>query len=204
MSQHSPKRPTAARPPLKDRRAPPDANGAAPALRQLRGLLVRPIALERRNGKLAMVLVDRRKAGTIPQEPTTAELCKELGARLMAHDPGHATQSVRYLMKVHDMLGRKGWPGVAALPAMVLARSARLAQMMATEDPSPLLDDMLARMDELRIAAEAREEREARMPEFELGRSVQVSETDLAEFDDLERGWEGTVPDSLVRVQRDD
>jgi hypothetical protein len=205
MSERQRKSPAAAgRPPLRDRRAPAGAAGASPALRQLKGLFVRPIALERRDGAWRVVLVDRRKAVPVPQEPSTAELCDELGARLLAHDPGHGTQSVRFLMSVHDALGRKGWGGVAALPSVVLAKSAMLVKMMAAEDPSPLLDEMLVRMAELRITAEAREDRDNRAPEFDVGRSVQVSESDFAEFDNLERSWEGTVPDTLVRTRIDE
>jgi hypothetical protein len=205
MTDRRRKSPVAAgRPPVKDRRAPADAAGATPALRQLKGLFVRPIALERRDAAWRVVLVDRRKAVPVPQEPSTAELCDELGARLLAHDPGHGTQSVRFLMSVHDALGRKGWSGVAALPSVVLAKSALLVKMMAAEDPSPLLDEMLARLAELRIAAEAREDGDNRAPEFDVGRSVQVSESDFAEFDNLERSWEGTVPDTLVRTRVDE
>jgi len=204
MSDGRHKSPASGRPPLKDRRASTGSSGTAPALRQLKGLFVRPIALERRDGAWRVVLVDRRKAAPVPQEPSTAELCDELGARLLAHDPGHGTQSVRFLMSVHDALGRKGWGGVAALPSVVLAKSANLVKMMAAEDPSPLLDEMLVRLGELRIAAEAREDRDTRTPEFDIGRSVQVSESDFAEFDTLERSWEGTVPDTLVRTRHEE
>jgi hypothetical protein len=201
MSTRSQKSSSRQRPPLKDRRASPDAPAS---LRQIKGLFVRPVALERRDGKLRVVLVDRRQAAPVAQEPSTAELCAELGARLLAHDPGHGTQSVRFLMLVHDALGRKGWDGVAALPAPVLSKAAMLVRMMAKEDPSPLLDQMLEKMKPLRVAAELREENDTRLPAFELGRNVEVSESDFVEFDSLERSWEGTVPAGFVPTQRDD
>lgn len=201
MATRSPKSPSRGRPPLKDRRASPDA---PVALRQIKGMFVRPVALERREGKLRVVLVDRRKAAPVPQEPSTAELCIELGARLLAHDPGQGTQSVRFLMVVHDTLGRKGWDGVASLPSAVIAKSSMLVRMMAREDPSPLLDQMLEKMKVLHAAAEQREDNDTRVPAFELGRSVEVSESDFAEFDTLERSWEGTVPGGFAPTQRDD
>lgn len=201
MSTRSSKSTSRSRPPLKDRRASADAPAA---LRQIKGLFVRPVALERREGKLRVVLVDRRQATPAPQEPSTAELCAELGARLLAHDPGQGTQSVRFLMVVHDTLGRKGWDGVGALPSVVLAKSSLLVQMMAREDPSPLLDQMIARLKPLRVAAELREEGDHRVPAFELGRNVEVSESDFADFDTVERGWDGTVPAGFVPTQRDD
>lgn len=201
MSTRSQKSPSRSRPPLKDRRASADTPDA---LRQIKGLFVRPVALERREGKLRVVLVDRRKATPVPQEPSTAELCAELGARLLAHDPGQGTQTVRFLMVVHDALGRKGWSGVAALPSDVIAKSSMLVRMMAKEDPSPLLDQMLEKMKALRVAAELREENDARGPSSEFGRQVMVAESDFAEFDNLERSWEGTVPGGFVQTQRDD
>lgn len=201
MSTRSSKHPSRSRPPLKDRRA----NGDAPfALRRIKGLFLRPLTLERRNGKLRVVLVDRRQAAPVAQEPSTAELCAELGARLLAHDPGHGTQAVRFLMVVHDALGRKGWDGVAALPSAVIAKADLLLQLMAKEDASPLLDDLLARLKPLRAAAELREESDGHAPAFELGRNVEVSESDFVEFDNIERGWDGTVPAGFVPTRHDD
>ena len=181
MSTRSPKSPSRARPPLKDRRASPDA---PMALRQIKGLFVRPVALERRDGKLRVVLVDRRQTTPVAQEPSTAELCAELGARLLAHDPGHGTQSVRFLMLVHDALGRKGWAGVAALPSVVIAKAVLLLRMMAKEDPSPLLDEMLEKLKPLRVAAELREEGDSHVPAFELGKSEVTVEQFQAYSDD--------------------
>lgn len=201
MSTRSPKTPSRSRPPLKDRRAGPDA---PIGLRHIKGLFVRPVALERRDGKLRVVFVDRRQAAPVAQEPTTAELCAELGARLLAHDPVHGTQSVRFLMLVHDALGRKGWAGVGALPSVVIAKAVMLVRMMANEDPSPLLDEMLEKLKPLRVAAEQREESDHRVPAFELGRNVEVSESDFAEFDSIERSWEGTVPAGFVPTRRDE
>lgn len=204
MAQRAPRGSEYRAAPLKDRRARSDSGGTAPALSQLKSLFVRPIALELRGGRLRVVLMDRRKSTPVPQQASTAELCAELSARLLAHDPGSATQSVRFLVAVHDALGRKGWPGVAALPAVAITQSAMLVKLMANEDPSPLLDDMLERLAQLRVGAEARDDREARRPELDVGSGVQVSESDFAEFDSVERSWEGTVPDGFARGRADE
>ena len=47
-------------PPVEDRRAPESARGLDVSLRKLKGALGRPMALERRDGALHVVLVDRR------------------------------------------------------------------------------------------------------------------------------------------------
>ena len=190
--------------PLKDRRAPPDA--PAGALKKLKGVLSRPLSVERRDGKLQVVLAERRRARPANERPSIALLCAELSARLLAHEVNEAAQSMRHLILVHDALERKGWPGIEGMSSLVLARAIEQAMLLAREEPSPHMDMLIEGLRPLNAAAALREQREARVQEMRLGENVEVSASDYADFEDAEQDWsEGTMPLGLVPPpERDD
>jgi len=197
------KSPPTPRKPGKDRRAAPGAKGTTGALRRVKGLLARPLGLERRDGKLHLVLAERRKATPVDQAPSLSQLCAELSARLLAHDPEHTAKMMRHLVLVHDVLERKGWPGVGAMSGRVLAEALAQAELLASEDPSPHLEVIIEQLRPLQVAADQRDERDSRLQDFKVGDNVQVSETNFGEFEDMERSWGGTVPSGLARPDRE-
>ena len=88
MSTSPPTRKGPRRVPVKDRRGAPGAKGTTGSLRRLKGLLGRPLGLERRGGRLRVVLIDRRRASPADQPPSLSQLRAELRARLLAlHHP---------------------------------------------------------------------------------------------------------------------
>jgi hypothetical protein len=193
------------RPPLKDRRAAPDA--APSSLRQLKGALNRPIGLQRSDGKLRVVLTDRRRARPADEKPSVALLCAELSARLLAHEADEAAQTMRHLILVHDALERKGWAGIEPMSSQVLVKAIAQAALLAHEEPSPHMDTLIEGLRPLQAAAALREQREARLHEQRLGtRAVEVSESEYTAFEDAEQDWSGaTVPLGLVPLpDRDD
>jgi hypothetical protein len=193
------------RTPLKDRRAAPDA--VPGSLSKLKGVLNRPIGLERCDGKLRVVLTERRRARPADEKPSIALLCAELSARLLAHEANEAAQTMRHLILVHDALERNGWPGLEAMSSLVLVKATAQASMLAQEEPSPHMDMLIEGLRPLQVAAALREQREARVHEMRLGDNVEVSESDYAEFEDAEQDWSSgaTVPLGLVPPhERDD
>ena len=200
MSTSPPTRNGPRKMPVKDRRAAPGAKGS---LRQLKGLLGRPLGLEWRGGQLHVVLIDRRRASPADQPPSLSQLRAELRARLLAHEHDHTAQVMRHLVFVHDVLGRKGWPGAGALPGQVLGKALVQAEMLASEEPSPSLAMIVERLRLLQVAANLREERETRPKDFEIGERLEVSESTYEEFQEMERSWVGTLPPGLVRPDRD-
>jgi hypothetical protein len=193
------------RPPLKDRRAAPDA--APNSLRQLKGALNRPIALQRSEGKLRVVLTDRRRSRPADEKPSIALLCAELSARLLAHEADEAAQTMRHLILVHDALERKGWASIEQMSSLLLVRAIEQATLLAHEEPSPYMDTLIEGLRPLQAAAALREQREARLHEQRLGtRAVEVSESDYTTFEDAEQDWSGaTVPLGLLPApDRDD
>lgn len=186
-----------------DRRAPADANGHTGPLRRLKGVLGRPLGLERRDGQLHVVLAERRSAAPPDPRPSPAKLCEELGARLLTHDPQHVAKAMNQLMLVHEALAGKGWPGVAALPGRVLTDALAQAETLASEESSLPLETFIEGLRPLQGAADLRDERDSRLQDFRIGETVEVSESSYAEFDRLEQSWVGTTPSDLPRPDHD-
>lgn len=192
--------------PVKDRRAAADERGAVVSLRKLKSLLVRPLSVERRNGKLQVVLAERRRNRPVQdsQAPTPPQLCAELRDRLLANEADQAARTMRQLVFVHDMLERKGWPGIASMSGRVLAEAIDQVEALAGEEPSALLDHLVEQLRPMQAAATLRELSDSRLQDFDVGTNLTVSESDFAEFEDAERDWSGTVPAGLARPERDD
>jgi len=131
--------------PYQDRRAPPETRGKV--LRSFRGFFVRPLAVARRDGKVHVVLVDRRKA------PDLVPLRAELLARLKGYVQDHSTRSVRELAFVHRLLGREGWGGVDALEPRVLGLALDQAERLRGRRTSDFLEAVIGRLRAAWLAA---------------------------------------------------
>ena len=117
MASSSPARKGTRSKPIKDRRS--GASGATTPLRKLKGLLVRPIGLERHDGKLKVVLAERRRPRPANEQPSLALLCAELSARMLTHEADETARTMRHLILVHDALERRGWAGVETMSSLV-------------------------------------------------------------------------------------
>jgi len=202
MASSSPGRKGPRQMPLKDRRATPSGKGGS--LRKLKGLLARPLGIERREGKLHVVLTERRRQRPADEPPSLAHLCAELSARLLAHEASEV-QTMRHLILVHDALERRGWTALEGMSALVLAKAIEQAQALATEEPSPHMDMLIEGLRPLHVAADLRDQRDSRMQDFRVGDNLEVSESDFADFEEVETNWAGTVPAGLVPPrERDD
>jgi len=201
MASSSPSRKKGSRQiPLKDRRAAPDK--PAGSLRKLKGMLGRPLGIERRDGKLCVVLTERRRPRRPDEPPSLSQVCAELSARLLAHETAEE-QTMRHLILVHDALERRGWSGVEGMGSLVLAKAIEQAESLAVDQPSPHMDMLVEGLRPLHLAASMREQREAMAHEFRVGESLEVSESDYADFQDAETNWAGTVPAGLVPRTRE-
>lgn len=189
--------------PLKERRAALQGKGATSPLKRLKGALGRPVALQWRDGQPHVVLVERRSAG--PRlDRSQAHLCAELRALLLAQGADETSKLLRYLVVVHETLARKGWEGVSALPPPVLAKATMQAGMLASEDPSPALTQLIERLRLEHAAAVARvqakqaNETPGDDPQLNAPHRVEVTEGSYKEFEDLERSWTRTMPSDLA------
>jgi len=201
MSSSSTSRKVSRRGPLKERRA---AEGKVGPLRKLKSVLGRPLGIERRDGKLQVVLTERRRQRPAEELPSLAQLCAELSARLLAHEHSEV-QTMRHLILVHDALERRGWTAIESMSSLVLVKAIEQAEVLAAEEPSPLMDMLIEGLRPLHTAADLRDQRDSRMQDFRVGDNLEVSESDYAEFEDCETNWAGTVPVDLVPPrERDD
>jgi hypothetical protein len=167
MASSSPSRKGSRQMPLKDRRAAVDGKGGG-SLRKLKGLLGRPIGLERRDGKLHVVLTERRRQRPADEPASVSHLCAELSARLLAHESSEV-QTMRYLILVHDALERRGWSALEGMSALVLTKAIEQAEALAAEEPSPHMDMLIEGLRPLHTAADLRDQRETRQQDFRLG-----------------------------------
>lgn len=180
--------------PLKDRRAPKGTKRTQGPLSKLGSLLIRPLRLQRQGARLRVVLIERRREPNADQPPSLDQMRLELRARLMAQPHEHTARVMRHLAFVHDELGRKGWPGVEALPSQVLGKAHLQAEMLASEEASAALTALVERLHVLRVAAELHEERRERRKEASLETRPDVFDATHEEFEEVERSWTG--PDS--------
>ncbi|MBE7420119.1 MAG: hypothetical protein HS128_20655 [Ideonella sp.] len=188
--------------PAKERRARADA--AAP-LRKLKGALARPLVIERRDGKLQLALVERRRARSARGEASVAQLCTELSARLLAHGAEQAARSMRELIFVHDALERGGWAGVATLSPLVLGQALQQLEKLAVDEPAAPMTALLDGLRPLLRVARQREARESLAHEFRVGDNLEVSESDFTAFEVAEDEWVATMPSDFVpRPGRDE
>lgn len=179
--------------PLFDRRAPDTGNDTAGSLRKVKGALGRPMRLERRNGQLHIVFVERRRTPLADQAPMLAKVRADLGARLADLVDTPAARLMRHLGLVSAELDRKGWPGVQSLPGSVLDKALEQAEMLASEEPSDLLAIFIERLRLLKVAAEVREERQSGSLKDLNDAALVVSEATQEEFEASQRSWESSL-----------
>lgn len=180
------------------------SDGKHRSLRWVRSVLGRSLGMEQRRSSLQAAAVDAQRGGAVvAADPELSPLMQqraELGARLLVHDP--ATQTVRNLFLVHDELRARGWPGVEGLPLQVVGRALAEAEMLASDEPSPLLATIIDSLRALTVAAEAQAAHDALERDLEFRHGPEVSETNYDEYELMERSWVGTVPAGLESPRR--
>lgn len=174
---------------------------AARSLRWVKDVLTRSMHLEQRRSRGPVSPADKgRSAPLTPEAALLLEQRADLGARLLTHDP--ATQLVRNLFVIHDELGKRGWPGVEALPPSLVSRALTEAELLHVQEPSPPLVTIIETLRSIKATTEARaaqalQEKLEREWEREQPAVPEVSETDYGEYELMERSWVGTVPAGL-------
>lgn len=136
-------------------------------MRRLKGALGRPLALESREGRLHLVLVDRRRA---PRDapPSLDQIRADLRTRLLVQQHEHAVQVLRPLVGVHEELRNGGWDAVGKLPGDLLGLALQQALMLQREDASPALGMVIERLRIFKAAAEVEADRLAHTPQEAL------------------------------------
>lgn len=189
--------------PSQERRA---LRGTPGSVRWLQGLLGRPVGFQRRNGQLHVALIERRRSPETIEADEVAALSAELRTRLLAHDHEQAAAVMRHLVLVHDVLSHRGWTGVASMGSGLLRKAVMQAQLLASQESSAQLVELIDRLRLLQVAAGLREERQAKpgvpaqtnAPDSE----VEISETTPEDFEAMQRSWVDTVSPAEVPPER--
>lgn len=155
----------------------------------LRGLLSRPLKLERRGVQLHVVLGEPKQPPAPPARP--GEVLRrghEALRALLARHPD-ARHLLRHLSFFEQVLGREGSRALRSeVPLQVLRRAHEQLEMLLREDSTPELAELAARL-ERTVRDRSRAEDEA-----PPASAVQVSEASHSLFDEMERSWTGNIP----------
>ena len=187
--------------PPQERRSP---RGKPGSVRWMKGLLGRPLGMEKRDNKLHVTLVERRRSPEQWEAEVIRNLCTELSGRLLAHEHAHAAATMRHLVAVHDTLLNKGWSAVQALPSAVLGKGLLQAQMLMGQEAVSALAYLIDRLRLLQVAAELREDRIGATATDSTHGIVEVSEVSQAEYEQSHGEWVATVSEGKLspEVQR--
>lgn len=180
--------------PRKERRAP---RGTPGTTRWLKGLLARPVALERRDGQLHVTLVERRRPPEVIEQQERAALCEEVRVLLLQRGSDREVAVMRHLVLALEVLQARGWDGVGALASGVLRKAVMQAQLLESQDPSPALSHLIERLRLLHVAAGLREDRKRGVASPDHSDHAEVSEASPEEFEAMQRDWVKTVSPAL-------
>ena len=187
--------------PRKERRAP---RGAPGSTRWLKGLLARPIALERRDGRLHLTLVERRRPPEVIEQQARCQLRDEVTARVLKRCAGQELVVYRHLLVALDMLGKQGWEGVGAITSVVLRKALMQARLVKDQEPCSAVDHLIERLQVLHVAAGLREDRARGLPSPDFGDHAEVIEVSHEEFEARQRAWANTASPAVSNNGPDD
>ena len=185
----------------KERRAP---RGAPGSTRWLKGLLGRPVALERRDGQLHLTLVERRRTPEVIDQQQRARLCDEVRVLLLDRGTDHELAVLRHLVLVLDVLASRGWAGVGAMASGVLRKALMQAQLLGSRQSTSALEHLIERLRLLQVAAGLREERKRLAGNTPTPDRAEVSEATHEEFEAMQRDWKTTVSPPLEPADKPD
>ena len=180
--------------PRKERRAP---RGTPGSTRWLKGLLARPVALERRDGQLHVTLVERRRTPEVIEQQERAALCDEVRVLLLQRGSDREMAVMRHLVLSLDVLQTRGWDGVGAMASGVLRKALMQAQLLHSQESTPSLDHLVERLRLLHVAAGLREDRKRGVASPDHSDHAEVTEASHEEFEAMQRDWVSTVSPAL-------
>jgi hypothetical protein len=180
--------------PSKERRA---LRGTPGSTRWLKGLLARPVVLERRDGHLRVTLAERRRAPAVIEHQERNALCEEVRALMLRRGSKHEVAVMRHLALVLDVLQVRGWEGVGAMASGVLRKALMQTQLVQSRQSTLALEHLVERLRLLHVAAGLREDRKRGVPSPDLSDHAEVTEASHEEFEAMRRNWATTVSPAL-------
>jgi len=157
----------------------------------LRGLIQRPFSLRWTQRGLRLVWVERRRQRGPADPASSARVSAELEIALLGHPD--ATAAMPHLVRVHEQLVLKGWPGLALLPPELIRKALAQGQSVAADADSPALAALLGHLRQLSgplpAAAAGPRSLDDTVPTRESVAPVEVSELDEVDFEQLASEW---------------
>lgn len=152
-------------------------------LRRWKGMLFRPIGLQRRDGRLRIGLVERRHAADADAAPGVPSWWQAVREYLLVQEDAQLAEVARHLNSAVDELGRGGWRGVKALPHAVLAQAEMQARLVDSSDAPPAFQTLIEGLHKAAAAAARREAQPVRLKTDAADSEPEVSEASAEEFD---------------------
>ena len=170
------------------------ATGSRPQLfAPLRALLTHKVRLQRRGFQIHIVLE------APPDAPADAPAAPTSGAALR-HDHRQLVKllkrqpdlrhTLRHLGCVEQTLAREGSRALKTMPEKVLHKAVEQLEGLSRDDASFVLPELMLR---LRHALATVQQRAS---EFESTEAMDISEASHSLFDEMERSWNGRMPDA--------
>ncbi|MBI3350781.1 MAG: hypothetical protein HY020_26730 [Burkholderiales bacterium] len=151
----------------------------------------RPFSLRWTRYGPRLVWVERRRQRGPAELPSSAQVSVELEIALLAHPD--AAAAMPHLVRVHDQLVLKGWPGLAVLPSELIQKALAQGRVVAAGADAPALAALLEHLRQLNAhlpeAGADRRSLEDTVPTRDGAARVEVSELGEADFEQLAREW---------------
>lgn len=170
----------------------PATGSRPPVFAPLRALLTQRIRLERRGFQIHIVLAPPPDGpAEAPAEPTSGAALRhdhrQLAQLLKRHTDLRRT--LRHLACVEQTLAREGSRTLQSMPGKVLRKAIDQIEGLRRDDPGFALPELMRR---LRHALTIVDER---TKSFETTEAMDISEASHSLFDEMERSWNGHMPD---------
>jgi hypothetical protein len=164
--------------------------------------LVRPITVKKGNVTLGLTASTLRAQARDEKRERVKRMRRDLFT-LMEQHPG-SRQLMRHLDLAERTLRQGGLQALESLPVRVIAKA--LAQMeRLVWDWSPVglaeLRSRMAVMVKNRAHESSRPAPAVETPEPDTSRAADVTEVEHAEFEEMERSWNGRMPEAVMSAQ---
>ena len=154
-------------------------------------MVQRPFSLRWTKLGPRLVWVERRRQRGPADPASSAQVSAELEIALLAHPDVAA--AMPHLVRVHDQLVLKGWPGLALLPPEVIRKALAQGRIVAAGADSPalavLLDHLRLLDAQLPVVVPDPRGLDDTVPGRDASARVEVSELGEADFEQLAREW---------------
>ncbi len=159
----------------------------------LRALLTQRVQLERRGLHFHIVLAPpHAPAAEAPAEPSSGAALRHDHRQLVQLLKRHADlrHTLRHLACVEQTLAREGSRALQSMPEKILRKAIEQIEGLHRDEPGFALPELMRRLHRALALVDERAK------EFESTEAMDISEASHSLFDEMERSWNGHMPDA--------